>query len=275
LNFFPSVFINHIINDKNEIGVNYSRRIDRPGYDDLNPFVYYLDQYTFSQGNPFLRPQYTNNFELNYTYNHTFNIGLGYSHTTDAITELVLTVGERTFETHRNLQTQNNYSININTPYTITKWWTGDFNATGFYLGFKSDTLIGAKLDQGKPAFQLRSTQTLLVAKGYKAEVTGYYQSALVYGIFDVKPQYSVDAGISHSFWNKKANLKFMVSDIFNIRRNDVSSNYGNNDFVIKQKRETRIARLTFTYNFGNTKIKSRDHRSGADDEKGRVKGNN
>ena len=69
LNMFPSAFINHTINDKNEINFSYSRRIDRPGYGNLNPFVYYLDPYTFEQGNAFLRPQYTNNFEFNYTYN--------------------------------------------------------------------------------------------------------------------------------------------------------------------------------------------------------------
>ncbi|HJP62511.1 MAG TPA: TonB-dependent receptor, partial [Mucilaginibacter sp.] len=68
-NLFPSVFVNHTINDKNEVGVSYSRRIDRPQYDNLNPFVYRLDPYTYQKGNPYLKPQYTNNFELNYTYN--------------------------------------------------------------------------------------------------------------------------------------------------------------------------------------------------------------
>jgi hypothetical protein len=274
LNLFPSVFINKTFNDKNEVSFSYSRRIDRPGYDDLNPFIYYLDPYTYSQGNAFLNPQYTQNFELNYTYNKTINVSLGYSHTTDAITELILTEGKRSFETHQNLQTQTGYNININTPFTITKWWEGNVNATAFYLGFKSDTLAGQKFNDGQWAFQGRTTQTFKYA-GYRFEVTGDYQSALTYGIYKIRPRYSVDMGVSKSFMNKKFNIKASCDDIFNIRRNDLSSQVVNNNFTIKQKNDTRVMRLTFTYNFGNNSIKMREHRSGADDEKGRVKGNN
>jgi len=277
LNFFPSVFINHTVNDKNEFGVSYSRRIDRPGYDDLNPFVYYLDQYTYEKGNPFLNPQYTNNFELNYTWNKTINVSLGYSHTTDAITQVLLTdpVSKATYQTTLNLQSQNNYNININSPYTITSWWTGNVNATAFYLGLKSDSLLGANFNRGKVAYQGQLTQTFQVAKDYKVELMSRYQSSLDYSVFFVKPQYSNDIGVSHSFDDKKANIKFSVSDIFNQLRNDVTSNYQSNDLDIKQKNETRVARLTFTYNFGNSKIKNREHETGADDLKGRVKGAN
>ena len=144
-----------------------------------------------------------------------------------------------------------------------------------FYLGFKSDSLLGATLKDGQYAYQLKLTNTFQVAKGFKAELMGNYQSALTYGIFNIKPQYYIDAGISHSFADKRANLKLAMNDIFNMRRNDVTSHYQTNDLDIRQKNESRITRLTFTYNFGSTKIKMRDHQSGADDLKGRVKGNN
>ncbi|HTI60369.1 outer membrane beta-barrel family protein [Mucilaginibacter sp.] len=276
-NLFPSVFINHTINDKNEIGISYSRRIDRPQYDNLNPFVYHLDPYTYQKGNPYLKPQYTNNFELNYTYNKSINLSLGYSRTTDVISEIPgadpkTKIG---FVTSQNLQTQINYSANLFAPYTINKWWSGNANVTVFYLGFKSNGLEGANLDRGQTAYQIRANETFTPIKGYRFELTGNYQSALTYALFYVKPQYSVDAGVSHSFLNKKANLKFSVSDIFNMRRNDVTSKYQSVDFDIRQKRETRIARLTFTYNFGSTKIKMRKHETGADDLNNRVKGAN
>jgi hypothetical protein len=271
------MFINHTFNDKNELGISYSRRIDRPQYDNLNPFVYRLDPYTYQKGNPFLKPQYTNNFELNYTYNKTINITLGYSRTTDVITEVPGTdpATKVSFVTNQNLQVQNSYNLNIYTPYTITKWWTGNVNATGFYLGFKSNGLEGGNLNSGQGAYQIRTTQTFLPLNGYKAELTSNYQSGLIYGLFNVKPQYSTDAGVSHSFANKKANIKLSVSDIFNQRRNDVSSVYQNNNLDIRQKSESRITRLTFTYNFGNNKLKVRQHKTGADAEKGRVNGGN
>jgi len=273
LNFFPSVFLSESLSAKHDLGFSYSRRIDRPSYDNLNPFVYYLDQYTYSQGNPFLKPQYTQSYELNYTYNKTINVSLSYSHTKDVITNILLTKDKATFATQLNLQSQNSYNININAPFTFTKWWSGNVNLNGFYLGFKSDSLLGGNLNSGQAAFQFKTLQTFLVGKAFKAEVSSDYQSALTYGIFHIKPQYSFDAGLSRSFAQKKANLKLSVSDIFNTRISKVSSRYQSVNIDFNEKQESRIARLTFTYNFGNSKLTpTRRHNSGADAEKNRVK---
>ena len=277
LNLFPSLFLSHTINDKNEMTFSYSRRIDRPQYDNLNPFVFHLDPYTYQKGNPYLKPQYTNNFEFNYTYDKNITLTLGYSKTTDVITEVPGTdpATKVSFITQDNLQEQNAYNVNLYAPYTITKWWEGNINATAFYLGFKSNGLEGGNLNRGQVAYNIRATETFTPIANLKAELTGNYQSDLTYGLYDVKARYSVDAGISHKFANKKLNVKLSMSDIFNTLRNDVNSQYQNTDLFITQKRESRITRLTLTYNFGNNKIKAREHHSGDDDEKNRVKGNN
>jgi len=276
LDFFPSFFLNHTFSDKHEISFSYSRRIDRPSYQDLNPFIYYLDQYTYQKGNPFLRPQYTNNFELDYTYNKTINVSVSYGHTSDAITEIILTDVARkaTYQTNLNLQSQDSYNVNINSPYTIAKWWSGNAEINAFYLKFKSDSLFGGNLNDGQVAYQLSATQTFTFA-GFKAELYSRYNSAMVYGIYHLRPRYSTDIGVSRSFDNKKFNVKFAVSDVFNTLTNNLSANYQADNFSIIQKSQTRVARLTLTYNFGNDKIKSREHRGGAEDESQRVKGGN
>ena len=273
LNLFPSVFINKTLSKKDEINFSYSRRIDRPSYGNLNPFVYYLDPYTFSQGNAFLKPQYTNNFEIGYVYNKTIDVTLGYSKTTDVITEILLTQGNKTFQTNLNLATQNNYNINIYSPYTITNWWTGNFNLNGFYLGFKSPDVNGGKIDYGQAAFVFKTTQNLLFGP-YKGEITGDYRSALVYGIYNIYARYTVNAAVGRSFADKKINVKVGLDDVFNTLRNDISSNKAGNDFMIKQKRDSRLFRVNVTYNFGNSKIKKREHRTGAEDENSRAGGN-
>lgn len=276
IDFFPSVFINHTINDKNEVSFSYSRRIDRPGYDDLNPFLYYLDQYTYSQGNPFLNPQYTNSFEFNYTYAKAINVSIGYSHTSDVITQLILTdtVKKSSFQTNQNLQSQDAYSVNINSPYQITKWWTGNININTFYLQFRSPNVDGFKLSDGQLAGQAKLTANFQVSKTFRFETSTNYQSPLTYGLFKIQDQFNFDAGMSKSFANKKFNAKFSVSDVFNTLDNNVTSNFGSNNFDIYQKNETRVARLTLTYNFGNSKIKTRQH-STQSDEKNRVKTGN
>ena len=272
LDFFPSVFLNHTFSEKNEIGFSYSRRIDRPSYDDLNPFIYYLDQYTYKQGNPFLKPQYTNSFEFNYTYNKIVNVSLGYSHTSDVITEIILTNSAKksTYQTHLNLQNQNAYNININTPYTFTKWWTGNVNLNTYYLGFKSNGLAGGNLNDGQVSFQFKTTETFQITKTFKFEAATNYQSHQTYGIFQMEARYSADAGVSKSFADKKLNVKFSVNDVFNTQRNNVSSMYQNTNFAIKQKNETQIFRLNLTYNFGNSKFKAKQRATNSD-EKNRV----
>jgi iron complex outermembrane receptor protein len=276
LNLFPSLFLNHTFSDKNELGFSYSRRIDRPSYEDLNPFIYYLDQYTYQKGNPFLKPQYTNNFELDYTYNKTINVSLSYAHTSDAITEIILTnvAQKATYQTNLNLQTEESYNFNINSPYTITKWWSGNAELNVFDLQFRSDSVSGGNLSDGQLAYQIKATQTFTFS-GFKAELFSQYNSAMVYSIYHLRPRYSTDIGISRSFDDKKLNVKFAVSDIFNTLTNNLSANYQSDDFTIHQKSQTRIARLTLTYNFGNSKIKANEHKSGAEDESQRVKGGN
>lgn len=276
LDLFPSFFFTHTFSDKNELDFSYSRRIDRPSYEDLNPFIYYLDQYTYQKGNPFLKPQYTNNFELDYTYNKTLNVSLNYAHTSDAITEIILTNVARkaTYQTTLNLQTQDSYSVDINSPYTITKWWSGNAELNVFDLQFKSDSLFGGNLSDGKLTYQIKATQTFTFA-GIKAELFTRYNAPMIYGIYHLHSRWSNDIGFSHSFYQKKLNIKFAVTDVFNTWSNNLDANYQADNFSIRQKGQTRGARLTLTYNFGNSKIKASEHHSGAEDESQRVKGSN
>ncbi len=275
LDIFPSLFINQTLSKNLDMSFSYSRRIDRPSYDALNPFIYFLDQYTYNQGNPFLNPQYTNNYEVSYNYKKTYNLSLNYSLTRDVITEVLLpdTAKKALFQTNENLDKQINYGLNLNAPVTLSKWWSSSNNILAYYLGFRSSDLRGQDLNSGKVAFQFNSQHKFSISKTLSAELLADYRSPIEYGTLKISSQYGIDLGISKTLLNKRANIKFALSDIFDTRRQTITSAYTGLNYNLEQKNETRIGRISLSYRFGKTEIKPERRRStGLEDEQRRIK---
>jgi len=273
--FFPTLFVQQNLSKNNQLGFSYSRRIDRPSYDALNPFIYYLDQYTYSKGNPFLNPQYTHNFELSYTLLQKYMLSIGYSRVNDVIAEVILpdAANKALYQTNANIATNISYNANLTVPVQITKWWQTNNNLNVFYLSFEAPDLAGSALKTGKTSFQFKSQQTFTIVNGFTAELNGNYESPLDYGTLSLKARYSIDAGLSKTLFKKKASLKLALSDIFNMSENNLSSAYPGLTYTVHQKNETRVGRISFTYRFGKNEIKpARRRATGTEAEQGRMK---
>lgn len=275
LNIFPTVFINQVLSKNHEAGFSYSRRIDRPNYADLNPFIHYIDAYTYFVGNAFLNPQYTNSFEISYSYKKTINATLGYSHTSDVITFVVLndTAKKTLFATNKNLASLKAYNLNISSPLRIFKWWNTNNNLTLFYNKFNTPALQGAPFESGQLSFNFNSTHTVTINPALNAEISGYYHSKGVEGTIATKETYTIDLGLSKELLNKKLNIKVAASDLFNTLKDGETSKLPGQTFTYRRKDETRVYRLTCTYRFGSSSIKGARKRSkGSDDELNRAK---
>lgn len=273
--FFPTVYVQQTLSKNHQVGASYGRRIDRPSYSALNPFVYYLDEYTYNQGNPFLKPQYTNNYEVNYTFKQKYFLNLGYSVTNDAITEVILPNEERKalFQTNENLQTQKVLSANLTVPVKIKKWWTMSNNLNVFHMAFETPNLNGQALKTGQTSYQLRMQNSFIIMDGLTAELNGNYESPLTYGTLDLEERAYVDFGISKAVLKKKGSIKFAVSDVFDTNRTRLRSAYPGLNYSLYQKNETQLFRLNFTYRFGKNEIKPARRRStGTEAEQGRMK---
>lgn len=256
IDFFPNVSVSYDASENHQYSVSYSKRVNRPRYNNLNPFSYFLDKYTYQQGNPYLQPEYTHAIGLNYTLMRRFNFAAGYEITKDAVVEMMKQddVEKSTLVTNENIAEQEQWFLNVNAPVTFTSFWKSNTNVTGFYLGFKADR-PEANLDYGQYALQLNSNHSFTILPTLTAEATLNYQSGLRYSIYKIGSSWSTDLGVSKSLKDKRANVKLSVSDIFNTRTQHVSTQYSNLNATIDQKRETRVFRLSFSYNFGNTKI--------------------
>jgi hypothetical protein len=272
LNLFPSIFINQELSKNHDMGVSYSRRIDRPDYGSLNPFIEYLDLYTYRFGNPFLKPQYTNSFELSYSYKKTLNVTLGYSHTSDVITDVLLTdTAKKTISiSNQNLASQDSYNLNLTYPIQITKWWNSSNNLTTYYNKFKTPDILGSPYESGRVAYNINTNQTITIDPDTKVEWSGYYQSKQVYGTLLISSQYGVDLGMSRTFLDKKLNVKLAANDVFNLQRNRVTSALASQNYVVRNKWESQVFRLTCTYRFGSSAIKAARNRSGSAEAEGK-----
>ena len=278
LNLFPTVFLSRQLDTNNVLNLSYSRRIDRPDYQNLNPFVFYLDPYTYQKGNPFLRPQYTNSVELTHVYKNALTTTLGFSRTTDFIngeTPRQIASQNITYVTPENLGHLDNLSLNLSFPLPVTKWWRMQNNLSGYYQNYQtvySDTPYQVKL----VAFNLYTSNNFTFSKTFSGEVSGWYNSASQYGFYRAQPMGGFSLGVQKKIMDGKGNLKLNVNDPFWLNQFRGRAVVQDINFYVGSRWESRQFRLTFTYRFGNQNVKSaRDRNSATSAEQNRVKSGN
>lgn len=274
IDLFPSLLIQHALSKDNAIDFSYSRRIDRPSYQSLNPFTYYSDLFTMSQGNPMLKPQYASSYEVNYRRSK-LNISLGYIQTKDVITTTLLTdtIKKTIILYEQNLAARRTFSISINRPFDLTDWWSTINDATIYNSSFTSPELMGSPFKNQRTTVELSTTQVFKLSPSINMELSGNYTSSQVYGTYIAKPIYGLDLGLSKSFAGERANIKLGVTDLFNQRQISIRSAIPYQDYQLGQKQESRVLRLTFSYNFGSKIIKAiRSRANISADEQERLK---
>jgi iron complex outermembrane recepter protein len=253
-NFFPSGAISYMANMNHMFNLTYSRRIDRPGYQDLNPFEYRLDELTFQKGNAFLRPQYTNSFEFTHTLKYRYNTTLGYSHIADYSAQLIDTANKnKSFITQKNLASQDIYSINFSAPVQVASWWSlfGNINVNHslYKANFPDGKTINAEVTSG--SFFAQNTFSL--KGGYNIELSGFYQLPTIWGgTFESNGIGGMDVGVSAPLFNNQATVKFSYTDLLRTMRFRGVSNFGAAYIDASGRWESQQFKMNFTWRFGN-----------------------
>jgi outer membrane receptor protein involved in Fe transport len=279
---FPSAFFNYKLTTNQTIGLSVSRRIDRPNYSLLNPFLFLIDVSTYNTGNTGLLPQLTWSYELNYTLKN-FNFALNYSHTKDVQNIAIAKFKDVfpnshfadsniTVEIPVNLSTSDYYGLTVAAPIRIAPWWNSINNAT-FYYNFFRGNLGGSTLNNGSPAADIKSDNTFSFKKGWAAELNGSFNSGGRDGYMVARSQWSLSSGVQKSLWQNKGTIRLNITDIFWTNLPNAVITYPGK-YIEKWHafRESRVGTITFTYRFGKTSVQgARRRATGSEEERQRA----
>ncbi len=273
---FPSAAVTFNKNPMKQWTISYSRRIDRPAYQDLNPFEFKLNEYTFMKGNTELRPQYTNSIGITNVYKYRLTTVLNYSHVKDIFAQIPDTVDKtKGFLTKRNLAKQDIISLNISYPYQY-KWYSFFATMNTNYSHYEADYGGGnRKVNLKVFALTYYMQNSFNLGKGWNAELSALYLSPSVWqGVIKSESMGSIDVGVQKTLFKGKGTLRAGVSDVFRTMQWGGTSDFAGVKSRFNGNAEMQQVKINFNYRFGSNLVKAaRQRKSAIEDEKKRAEG--
>ena len=272
---FPSLFINYKLDTLGKQSFNFSisRRINRPNYQVLNPFVFIRDQYSYTSGNPLLTPQYQYRYEIKYQYRQALRLGLSYNRFTDGILTTTSVIDNVFITKPQNIGKGFMYILNVGSTLSPYKWWYFNLDMQVARMGLNG-VVDGVAFEPKNSVIRGGAQSQFIITKKLSAEVYGYYLSSDLSGQAYTRAMFRTNAGIQLKVLNDKGSIRLTVDDIFH------SWVYHNYSVDLKQaaytqvtESDTRRLGVAFTYQFGKDmfKRKRKYESNGLDDEKGRL----
>jgi hypothetical protein len=277
---FPSAALGYSPGKNHQLSLTYRRSIDRPRYQDLNPFELRQDELSYRRGNPFIRPQFTNSLELGWSLFQRVHLSASYARTLNAFTNISdqeldpVTGKQRFFIQVRNLATRDNWGFNVNTPIPIAKWWNGNLNAFYNYSVNKADYGEGRTIDLRVSGGGFWTQQTFTLSKTFSAEISGWYNWGGLWGAYVNRPQGVVDMGMTKRIWAGAGTLRVGFSDVFHTARWSSYTRIGDLYIDANGTWEGQQFKVSMSYRFGNNNVQNARRRTtGADEESQRASG--
>ncbi len=269
---FPTAYVSYQLNKNNQFSVNYGRRIDRPSYQDMNPFLFFLDQYAYQVGNPYLMPQFSNNIELAHLYKGVLITTARFSQVNDIISDILKQndTTKVTFQTKDNIAKSTNYGISVSFNYDLAKWWMinafGDLGYTHF-----TGSISNVPVDAEQTTFSININNQFRFKKGWSAELSGFYVSpSLETAMIYANEMWMISMGVGKKILHDKGTIKLSIRDPFKTLQFNGYTRFDNIDLKVNEQWDNRQATIAFTYNFGKQQ-QQRRRQSGASDEQKRV----
>ncbi|WP_018477554.1 outer membrane beta-barrel family protein [Pontibacter roseus] len=255
LDLFPSLFVQQQVSENYQIGYKYSRRINRPYYENLNPFIFYIDPYTWATGNPYLKPQYTDSYELTQTLKKNYNLVMTYAVTKNFIAEIPVfnSADNTTVFERQNVKSYRNIGATMVAPVRISGKWDMNNTATLAHQRY-TNVINNQSLLREQLFFMAQSNHNIQLPHDVRLELNAGYQGPAVYGMFEIDDMWWLDAGLKRSFLNDKLDLSLNVTDIFKTRNLDLTTRQEGNLNRIIQYHGSQSVRINLRYRFNKGK---------------------
>jgi len=273
--FFPTVYISYKLDSMGTktINLSYGKRVERPFYKDLNPFSSPLDQFTFYEGNPYLKPTFAHNFSLSHTYKELLTSTFSYTHTKDDISETIEINNGIYYSRPNNIGKSDQYTFSLQSRFSPTKWLNTVVYSEINYSHYKSK-LYTQDLDAKGTYWFINSSNSIKFSDQWSAEISGQYITKSLSTQFTIGDYGYVSIGAQKKILKDMGTLKFNLSDVF--FTNQIRGTINNLELTDANwygPRDTRVASLSFSYRFGTSNNKkAKYNNSGSESEQNRVK---
>ncbi|MBT8237449.1 MAG: TonB-dependent receptor [Croceitalea sp.] len=258
---FPSLYILYSPSDEHSFSFDYGRNVERPRYNDLNPFRFFFNENDFKEGNPQLQPNFSNNFNLNYTLNSEYFFDVYYRDNGNYISRLIFQDNQRQTlrELKQNVLKSTSYGLDFTVSKSIMAPWflyayTSVFHEDETFLAVESGNDEFTNSIEGFYVY-LANYLTLSGDGTFSGEVTFSHFSKYLFGSFVQSPTTNLTLGLRKSFWDNRAILSVSAEDLLGKANGTYTSDYLNQDNFFFSAPETQFVRVGFTYNFGNFRL--------------------
>lgn len=270
-NWFPSFSLSFQPSRIHKWSFDYSERILRPNYQNLNPFRQQIDQLSYREGNPFLLPQTTSSVKLSHVYRFKYTSSLSFSETRNFYAQVTDTAGvAASFITTRNVANQRNLSLSLGAPLQLFKWWNLYLSLNAFQNWFIARDPSFLPLERFTVNFYGQSSFDL--GQKWQVQISGFVNSPSVWGgTYRVKTLGALNVSVRKNLLQDRLSISLDFNDILFTNPWRAVSNYGALEVSGRGGHDSRQLRLSVNYKFGNRKLDKMPLKKGVSEEMERV----
>jgi hypothetical protein len=273
INLFPTVYLSYKLDSasNNQLVFSYGKRIQRPNFGNLNPFISPLDKFTYYVGNPFLQPTIAHKVELSHIYKNKITTTLNYEYYDGDINETIELQGYQYYSRPANVGKSHFLTLSVNASMEPAPWVTINWYGLARYARFKAK-LYTTNLDTSGMNYITNFNSQFRLGKGWSAELLGLYRADLLTSQFVLGDFWTLGGGIQKKILNGKGSIKLTIQDMFYTRLNyGIINNLQNAKGNYRNQGDTRVLGINFTWSFGKTFETRRRSNSSADQETQRI----